>query len=146
MSACSNCGATLTPEDMQSKACRYCGTVFEHYARAAEKVAVVQQLLAPGPGGVPVALQGMMGMPMQPGVVPPMVAPAAGSAPQLIAASGGVVFAQQPPPMLGGPMPFAGQPVPSRTGPSITLLIVLILVPLLGLIAAGAVVAFVMLG
>ena len=145
MSACSNCGATLTPEDMQSKACRYCGTVFEHYARAAEKVAVVQQLLAPGPGGVPMALQAMMGTPMQPGAFPPLAPPASGSAPQVIATSGGVVFAQQPPPMIGGPMPFAGQPIASRTGPSIALLLVVIAVPLIGLIVAGAVVAFVMI-
>jgi hypothetical protein len=144
MSACSNCGATLTPQDMQGKACRYCGTAFEHYARAAEKVAVVQQLLSPGPGGVPVALQGMMGAPMAPGAFSPMAPPAPGS-PQVIATPAGLGFAQTPPPIMGGPMPFPGQPIGPRTGPSIALLVVAIVVPVIGLIVAGAVVAFVMI-
>ena len=45
MSNCGHCGANLTPADMGQPTCRYCGTVLGHYARAAEKVAVVNALM-----------------------------------------------------------------------------------------------------
>lgn len=58
---CSNCSAPLEGADLERPNCRFCGAVHPHIARAAEKVEVVKQLLAPGPNGMPVALAAMMG-------------------------------------------------------------------------------------
>lgn len=100
---CTNCGAQLAPADLQAPTCKYCGATHPHVARAAEKVAQVQALLAPGPGGIPNALQGMI----QPGMMPPQYgAPHGGPLPPRGAAS---------PPAYGGPMGSAGQ-VPAMYG------------------------------
>ena len=43
---CEQCGASLTPEELSSEACAYCGAALPHAARAAEKAALVNRLLA----------------------------------------------------------------------------------------------------
>lgn len=57
---CPQCGATLGAQDLQLKACRFCGAMHPHVARAAEKVEIVKQMMQPGPGGIPAAMQGMV--------------------------------------------------------------------------------------
>ena len=92
---CTHCGATLTPEQFQAQSCAYCGTLLAHHARAAEKVAVVQQLMADRNGnGIPDALEGLM----NPGMLPP----------------GGSPYGMPPgamPPPYGAPMGGYGAPM-----------------------------------
>jgi hypothetical protein len=91
---CPNCGAALGPADLQQPACRHCAAMHPHVAQAAAKVEVVKQLLAPGPGGVPAALQGMMGAYGQPmGGVPPMGAFPPGAVPPMGAMPPGYAMA-----------------------------------------------------
>ena len=42
---CTNCGKNLTTDDLRRTDCAYCGTLLPHHARAAQQVAVVQQML-----------------------------------------------------------------------------------------------------
>jgi hypothetical protein len=63
MTNCGHCGANLTPADLSQPACRHCGTVLAHYARAAEraaeKVAVVNALLGDANrNGIPDVFEG----------------------------------------------------------------------------------------
>ncbi len=46
---CTNCGKNLTTDDLRRTDCAYCGTLLPHHARAAQQVAVVQQMLAVPP-------------------------------------------------------------------------------------------------
>jgi hypothetical protein len=52
---CTNCGQPLSTDELRGDNCRYCGTALPHRARAAEQVAVVNQIMAqhgvPGWGG-----------------------------------------------------------------------------------------------
>ncbi len=58
---CPTCGATLTPMDMAKPACTYCGTALPHHARAAQQVAVVNQMMADrGVTGMPRAFEGLL--------------------------------------------------------------------------------------
>ena len=131
---CNHCGAGLTQEDWHQPACKYCGTVFEHYARAAEKVAVVQGLLAPGPGGVPMALQGMMGMPPQaPMGMPP---PPMGGPPVVVAQSAFVVGGGPAPPPMGGPMPAYHAPPLGVRGSGMATITIIIVIAAVGFVVA----------
>ena len=81
---CGHCGGVLSLEDLSQPACRYCGSIHAHVARAAEKVAIVHGIM----GGVivppPRGAQGPS--PILPGVVMPGAPPS--------------------PPMMGGPVPI----------------------------------------
>ncbi|MBL9108122.1 MAG: hypothetical protein JNM74_02580 [Myxococcales bacterium] len=58
---CPTCGGTLTPMDMAKPSCTYCGTVLPHHARAAQQVAVVNQMMADRNGnGIPDAFEGLI--------------------------------------------------------------------------------------
>ncbi len=58
---CYTCGANLTPMDMAKINCSYCGTVLPHHARAAQQVAVVNQMMADRNGnGIPDAFEGIV--------------------------------------------------------------------------------------
>ncbi len=94
---CPTCGANLTPMDMARPNCAYCGTVLPHHARAAQQVAVVNQMMADRNGnGIPDAFEGLLAnapygqahligtglpqgphAPMAPGMQPPMGMPGA---------------------------------------------------------------------
>ncbi len=120
---CPQCGAVLGAEDLQLKACRYCGAMHPHVARAAEKVELVKQMMAPGPGGVPAAMQGMVApwAAMMPNYgVPPQGHPGAQGAPPpvMISAGGVVTTAGQAPPQFGGPMGHAGPVMPMYGAPA----------------------------
>ena len=105
---CPQCGAALGPADLQMKACRYCGTMHPHVARAAEKVELVKQMLAPGPGGIPAAMQGM-------------VAPWAGMMPNYGAPPQQPPYPGGPgaPPPFGGPMANTGYAPPMYGAPAL---------------------------
>ena len=58
---CPTCGANLTPMDMAKPNCSYCQTVLPHHARAAQQVAVVNQMMADRNGnGIPDAFEGLL--------------------------------------------------------------------------------------
>lgn len=46
--ACTNCGKNMTTDDLRRTACVHCGQVLAHHARAAQQVAVVNQMFAQG--------------------------------------------------------------------------------------------------
>lgn len=99
---CAHCGSNLTLEDLSQPACRYCGTVFVHVARAAEKVAIVHGLMGgmlvpPHAGGGP--------SPILPGVVLP-------GAPPSPPATGGPVAAGTMPNVVPG-VPAGPYPAPA---------------------------------
>lgn len=104
MSNCGHCGSNLTAADMSQPTCRYCGTVLAHYARAAEKVAVVNALMGDANrNGIPDVLEGAARMgttPMHGG------GPHAGG-PVVVVHSAVVMGGQPLPPLHGGPV---GQP------------------------------------
>ena len=59
--SCTNCGKNFTTDDLRGTNCRYCGTLFTHHARAAQQVAVVNQMLADRNGnGIPDAFEGIV--------------------------------------------------------------------------------------
>ena len=153
---CGHCGANLSVEDMRQPTCRFCGTVLAHYARAAEKVAVVQALLGDANrNGIPDALEGMVA----PGMVPPYGASPWGGAPGMppggpvVTASSAVVISggvpvlthggvPMGPPPMGGPVVMAGgaHQTVARAQRNVMLLVLVlvavgILVPLGGAIA-----------
>lgn len=58
--ACTHCGKPFTTDDLRGTSCRYCGTLLAHHARAAQQVAVVNQMLADRNGnGIPDAFEGL---------------------------------------------------------------------------------------
>lgn len=162
---CPTCGAALSGADLEKPACHYCGTVHPHIARAAEKVEVVKQLLAPGPGGVPAAMQGMFppgmlpGAPMpgappgQPGMVPQRVFVSNGMVVSSFVGSGGAPQGSPPafggpvgagaPPAYGGPMidPTGLQRAGAETRRALNIVMIVVLVSFLMLVLVGASVA-----
>jgi hypothetical protein len=61
LTRCGHCGANLAPADMSQPACRYCGTVLPHHARAAQQAELVTNLLADKNGnGIPDAFEGLV--------------------------------------------------------------------------------------
>jgi hypothetical protein len=139
MSNCGHCGANLTPADMSQPTCRYCGTVLGHYARAAEKVAVVNALMGDANrNGIPDVLEGMAQMGGAPMRMPP------GGAQPVVVVHSAVVMGGQPlPPMTGGPVGhpgFYGQAVVGQAqgGGSRTGLILALIVGLVLFVAMGA--------
>ena len=59
--SCTNCGKNFTTDDLRGTSCRFCGTLLAHHARAAQQVAVVNQMLADRNGnGIPDAYEGLM--------------------------------------------------------------------------------------
>ncbi|HVH42604.1 MAG TPA: hypothetical protein VM925_09675 [Labilithrix sp.] len=59
--SCTNCGKNFTTDDLRGTNCRYCGTLLAHHARAAQQVAVVNQMLADRNGnGIPDAYEGLV--------------------------------------------------------------------------------------
>lgn len=59
--SCTNCGKNFTTDDLRGTSCRFCGTVLAHHARAAQQVAVVNQMLADRNGnGIPDAYEGLV--------------------------------------------------------------------------------------
>jgi hypothetical protein len=78
--ACTNCGKNMTTDDLRRTACVHCGQVLAHHARAAQQVAVVNQMLAQG---MPQQLmaqqygQGMYGQQPPGGFGQPMMGPGA---------------------------------------------------------------------
>lgn len=94
--SCPNCGGAQTPESMRAGACRFCGVVLPHQARAAAQVAQIHAAMADRNGnGVPDLLEGMMGAPM----------PGAGFAPP---PTGHAMPAPVPPPGYAVPTPKSG--------------------------------------
>lgn len=160
--SCPRCGAHLADADLQNPNCRYCGALHPHMARAAEKVEVVKQLLAPGPGGMPVAMAAMMGQtgpaphrpPMPPGSGIVMVNGSVvqtGPAPPQMAGYGAAPYAAAP---FGaapfGAAPYAAAPFAlhaqhaARSGMRVAMVIAVV-VAVLTLLAVGGLVAFVSL-
>jgi hypothetical protein len=108
MNTCGHCGSNLTPADLSQPACRYCGTVFAHYARAAEKVAVVNALMGDANrNGIPDVLEGAARL----GTTPAGLPHGAGQ-PVVIVHSAVVLGGGQVPPMTGGPVGYGGYPGP----------------------------------
>ncbi len=153
MNTCSHCGSNLTPADMSQPSCRYCGTVFAHYARAAEKVAVVNALMGDANGnGIPDVLEGAARLGTTPaggpyaGGHPVVVVHSAvmiGGGPVPPAAGGPVAYGGYPgqppamlPPMYGAPMPYPAR----RGGAGVALLIGLVVLLVVGVL--GGAVAF----
>jgi hypothetical protein len=61
LTRCGHCGANLAPADLSQQACRYCGTVLPHHARAAQQAELVTNLLADKNGnGIPDAFEGLV--------------------------------------------------------------------------------------
>ncbi|MCU0685584.1 MAG: zinc ribbon domain-containing protein [Polyangiaceae bacterium] len=128
MSSCGHCGSNLTPADMSQPNCRYCGTVLAHYARAAEKVAVVNALMGDANGnGIPDVLEGAArlgtvptGMPRGAGQ-PMVVVHSANGGP--VGPTGPVGYQGQPPAFLP---PMHGQPMgyPARRNNTATVILV----------------------
>lgn len=59
--ACTNCGKNFTTDDLRGTNCRYCGTLLAHHARAAQQVAVVNQMMVDRNGnGIPDAFEGIV--------------------------------------------------------------------------------------
>jgi hypothetical protein len=59
--SCTNCGKNFTTDDLRGTNCRYCGTVLAHHARAAQQVAVINQMMADRNGnGIPDAYEGLV--------------------------------------------------------------------------------------
>jgi hypothetical protein len=59
--SCTNCGKNFTTDDLRGTTCRYCGTVLAHHARAAQQVAVINQMMADRNGnGIPDAFEGVV--------------------------------------------------------------------------------------
>src|SRR5688572_14546462 len=109
MASCGHCGANLTPADMSLPQCRYCGTVLQHYASAAEKVAVVNAMMGDANrNGIPDALEGMAQLGTAP--VPPPGGPLPPGARPVV--SGGMVMigGGPVPPMTGGPVGGGAMP------------------------------------
>ncbi len=139
---CPQCGAALGPADLQMKACRYCGTMHPHVARAAEKVELVKQMLAPGPGGIPAAMQGAIapwaGMMPNYGAPPPQPPyPGAPAAPPPF--GGPVGTAGYAPAMYGAPAAFDGARAVRR---GIGAIVIVIIAFTFVLVLAGAGLAF----
>jgi hypothetical protein len=60
MNRCAQCGAGLTAADLTRSACAHCGTALPHHVLAAQKAALVREILADRNGdGVPDVFQGM---------------------------------------------------------------------------------------
>lgn len=148
MSNCGNCGANLTPADMSQPACRHCGTVLAHYARAAEKVAVVNALMADAnQNGIPDMFEGMARVGATPGGLPrgagqPMVVVHSavvinGHVQSMTSgpAGQGAPPGGYPPSLYGNP----GSPAAGRGGANVVLVVVLVaLVFIAGLAGALA--------
>lgn len=59
--SCTHCGKNFTTDDLRGTNCRYCGTLLAHHARAAQQVAVINQMLADRNGnGIPDAYEGLV--------------------------------------------------------------------------------------
>ena len=59
--SCTNCGKNFTTDDLRGTSCRYCGTLLAHHARAAQQVAVINQMMADRNGnGIPDAYEGVI--------------------------------------------------------------------------------------
>jgi hypothetical protein len=136
MNNCGHCGANLTPADMSQPTCRYCGTVLAHYARAAEKVAVVNALMGDANrNGIPDVLEGAARM-----GGPPLAMPPGGAQPVVVVHSAVVMGGQPLPPMTGGPVgnpgfygaAMHGQPQRSGAGMLIAVLLVAVVVVAIG--------------
>jgi hypothetical protein len=105
MSSCGHCGSNLTPADMSQPNCRYCGTVLAHYARAAEKIAVVNALMGDANGnGIPDVFEGAARL----GTVPTGM-PRGADQPMVVVHSAVIIGGGAVPPMSGGPMGPTGQ-------------------------------------
>jgi hypothetical protein len=113
--ACTNCGKNMTTDDLRRTSCIHCGQVLAHHARAAQQVAVVNQLMGQYMGGAP----------------PPMVNPMMG--------------APIPPPMMGNPyvaaqMNAVNQGV--KTAAVSMVVVAVVVVVVLALLVVGGAVAF----
>ena len=52
--SCTNCGKNFTTDDLRGTSCKFCGTLLAHHARAAQQVAVINQMMADRNGnGIP---------------------------------------------------------------------------------------------
>jgi hypothetical protein len=156
MSSCGHCGSNLTPADMSQPNCRYCGTVLAHYARAAEKIAVVNALMGDANhNGIPDVLEGAARLGTMPANLP------GGTGQSMVVVHSAVIFGGGAvPPMNGGPMspmggglmgqggypgqppaflpPMHGQPMgyPSRRGSAATVILVVVgVITLVGVLA-----------
>lgn len=59
--SCTNCGKNFTTDDLRGTSCKYCGTLLAHHARAAQQVAVINQMMADRNGnGIPDAYEGLV--------------------------------------------------------------------------------------
>jgi hypothetical protein len=59
--SCTNCGTNFTTDDLRGTSCKYCGTLLAHHARAAQQVAVINQMMADRNGnGIPDAYEGVI--------------------------------------------------------------------------------------
>jgi hypothetical protein len=102
--ACTNCGKNMTTDDLRRTSCVHCGQVLAHHARAAQQVAVVNQIMAQQMGG------GFGQPPYQPHPPPPGMAPPGYGPPG--AGAPGYGPAGYVAPMMGAPYvapPYAAQ-------------------------------------
>ena len=59
--SCTNCGKNFTTDDLRGTSCKFCGTLLAHHARAAQQVAVINQMMADRNGnGIPDAYEGVI--------------------------------------------------------------------------------------
>lgn len=140
---CAHCGANLGPADLQRPACPYCGTVHPHVAAAAQKVEVLKQLLATGPGGVPPVFSGLAG-PTPPTIGQPMGAPAWSGA-VVVASGGALVPSGSSPPLTGGPVgggtPYMVHPHGAPRAAQNTALVITLVVLSIFLVGGGVLAA-----
>ncbi|MBX3192351.1 MAG: hypothetical protein KF819_35500 [Labilithrix sp.] len=66
--ACTNCGKNMTTDDLRRTSCVHCGQVLAHHARAAQQVAVINQMMGQYMAGAPPPIP-----PMMVGQIPPMM-------------------------------------------------------------------------
>lgn len=58
--ACTNCGKNMTLDDLRRPNCSHCGQLLAHHARAAQQVAVINQMMVDSNGnGIPDAFEGL---------------------------------------------------------------------------------------
>lgn len=58
--ACTNCGKNMTTDDLRRTNCVHCGQVLAHHARAAQQVAVINQMMVDSNGnGIPDIYEGL---------------------------------------------------------------------------------------
>lgn len=141
--ACTNCGKNMTTDDLRRTACVHCGQVLAHHARAAQQVAVINQMMVDRNGnGIPDAFEGLAANATRNAYAQ---MPFGGPGPMM----GGPMMGG---PMMGGPMmnnPYAAAHINAmnqgvKTAAISMAVVAVIIAVVIGLLVVGGAVAFFM--